>query len=107
MATSHALEHFPCGCNAGTRLRWAFSPMKTPLHATPGIPSNRENALVWLERLACFDQCFEAGEDMWPAIGARGVASIVFRPLVMQDGDLSGLAFRAEFYRDAGGIAGR
>src|SRR5277367_4046106 len=62
---------------------------------------------VWLERFACFDQCFEAGQNAWPAIGTRSVGSIVFRPLVMRDGDLGGLTLRHEFYRDAGGLAGR
>ncbi|HZY73796.1 MAG TPA: hypothetical protein VFE22_11880, partial [Edaphobacter sp.] len=32
--------------SAGTRLPWAFSPMKTPLNVGPGIPINRKNALA-------------------------------------------------------------
>ena len=40
-----ALEHFPCGCNPGRMVPWAFSSMKTPLHGSPGIPINRENVL--------------------------------------------------------------
>jgi hypothetical protein len=36
-----------------------------------------------------------------------GVGSIVFRPLVMRDRDPGGLTLRHEFYRDAGGLAGR
>ncbi|MGO4517780.1 hypothetical protein AB4Y89_18445 [Terriglobus sp. 2YAB30_2] len=39
------LEHFPCRCSPGHPHLWAFSAMKTPLHAPFGIPSNRENAL--------------------------------------------------------------
>jgi hypothetical protein len=41
---------------------------------------------VWFERLAYFDQCFEAEEDSRLAIGAGGVGCVVFRPLVMRDG---------------------
>lgn len=55
---------------------------------------------VWFKRLACFDECFEAGEDAWPAVGAGGVGRIVFRPLVMGYGDLGCLGLRQEFYRD-------
>src|SRR5438094_7104360 len=40
-----ALEHFSCRCSAGLLHLWAFSSMKTPLHAPHGIPSNRKNAL--------------------------------------------------------------
>src|SRR5436309_9178762 len=65
------------------------------------------HVLVWLKRLACFDQRFETGEDAWPAISARGVRSIVFCPLVMGDRDPGGLALRHKFYRDTGGLAGR
>src|SRR5437868_11206941 len=64
-------------------------------------------ASMWLKCLACFDQCFEAGEDAWPAIGARGVRSIVFCPLVMGDRDLGGFTLRHKFYRDTGGLARR
>src|SRR5215471_12529880 len=64
-------------------------------------------ASVWLERSACFDQCFEPGEDAWPAIDTGGVAGIVFRPLVMRDRNFGGLAFWHELYRDAGNRAGR
>jgi 4-amino-4-deoxy-L-arabinose transferase-like glycosyltransferase len=39
------IGHFPCGCSPGTWVRWAFSPMKKPLHAHFTKPSNRENAL--------------------------------------------------------------
>src|SRR5438034_9663061 len=64
------------------------------------------HASVWLERFACFDQCFEAGEDAWPAVGRGGVACIVFRPTVMRDGNLGRLTFWHELYRDAGNLAG-
>ena len=39
------LEHFSSRLNAGRRLRWAFSPMKTPLHSLSGISIMRKNAL--------------------------------------------------------------
>jgi hypothetical protein len=39
------LEHFSCRCSAGLEHLWAFSAMKTPLHGSPGLPSNRRNAL--------------------------------------------------------------
>jgi hypothetical protein len=56
---------------------------------------------VRLEPFACFKQCFEARENVWAAIGTGGVTWIVFRPLVMRDGNLRGLTLRHEFYRDA------
>jgi len=40
------MEHILCRYRVGLRHLWAFSAMKTPLHALSGIPSNREDALV-------------------------------------------------------------
>src|SRR6185312_470306 len=45
-----ALEQYSCGCIAGLRSRWTFSPMKTPRHALIGTPGNTSTALiVWGE----------------------------------------------------------
>jgi hypothetical protein len=65
------------------------------------------HASVSLKRLACFDQCFEAGEYAWPAIRTGSVGTIVLRPLVMHNRDPGGLGLRYEFYCDAGDLAGR
>src|ERR1700736_5474085 len=62
---------------------------------------------VWLERLACFDQRLEAGENAWPAIGTGGVGSVVVRPLVMRDGDPGRLTLRHKLNRDARDFIGR
>jgi len=73
----------------------------------PGSSSAMSHASVWLERFACFDQCLEAGEDAWPAIGGRGVGSIVLRPPVMRHRDPGGFGLRYKFYRDARDLGGR
>src|SRR6202022_4506549 len=93
MAISHALEHFPCGCNAGTRLRWAFSPMKTPLHAAPGIPSNRENALESQAAIYC-EQL--PGDEVGPGGKEKHRRCNVLRGAVASHGSLVGevLIFR-------------
>lgn len=44
----------------------------------------------WLKHFACFDQCVEAGEDASPALGAGSIGGIIFRPLVMFDGNPGG-----------------
>ncbi|QEE28213.1 hypothetical protein FTW19_09515 [Terriglobus albidus] len=42
--TEPGWSHFPCRCSPEHSHLWAFSVMKTPLHAPSGIPRNRENA---------------------------------------------------------------
>ena len=53
-----AYQRFQCGCNGAPRLRWVFSPMKTPPQALLGVPINTENAL-------------KAGQPAMPRDGSR------------------------------------
>jgi hypothetical protein len=46
----------------------------------------------WLTRFACFDQCIETEEDTWPALGTGSTGRIIFRPLVVFDGNPGGFA---------------
>jgi DNA-binding FrmR family transcriptional regulator len=46
---------------------------------------------MWLERLACFDQGLETGENAWPAVRRGSITTIVLRPLVVHDRDASDL----------------
>src|SRR2546427_9253 len=46
LSASSLIEHFPRRSRVGLPHLWAFSAMKTPLHAPSGIPSNGENALM-------------------------------------------------------------
>src|SRR5450756_2182336 len=95
--------------------RWSFrfhgprsAPRKDCTIKTPTHDSlTTLQASVRLEGFAGFDQGLEAGENAGPAVRGGGVGGIVFRPLIMQDGDLGGLGLRYEFDGDARGRGGR
>src|SRR5207249_1423097 len=49
------------------------------------------------ECLASFKQCFQAGEDARPSVGAKCVGRIPFIPLIVADGELCGLSLWLKF----------
>ena len=60
---------------------------------------------MWLKGFAGFDECLETGQDARPAVRTRNVRAIILSPLVMRQRNLGGLAFRREFYGNAGDLA--
>jgi len=52
--------------------------------------------------LASFKQCFQAGKNARPSVGAKRVGGISFIPLIVADGEFGSFRFRHQFGGNTG-----
>src|SRR5260221_10641854 len=92
----------PASPDSGIAQHSAFAGALDNILGTSRSSSVMSHASVWLERFACFDQCFEAGEGPRAPNGYGGGASVVFPPKGLVCGKPDRHTFLDEVYRDTG-----